>query len=158
MSKEDNKNERLCRVNKMNVHYSSNSVEWETPKDFFDKLNSEFRFTLDVCANAQNAKCKHFYSIEEDGLKKSWKGSCWMNPPYGRKISAWIKKAYESSLSGALVVCLIPARTDTSYWHNYVMKGEVRFIRGRLRFGGCKNSAPFPSAVIIFRPKMADNA
>lgn len=134
------------------LHFSSATDQWATPQDFYDKLNSEFGFDLDVCADAGNTKCLRYFSREQDGLNQEWKGVCWMNPPYGRAISAWIKKAYESSLNGATVVCLIPARTDTSYWHDYCVRGEIRFIRGRLKFGGHKNSAPFPSAVVIFRP------
>ncbi len=87
-----------------------------------------------------------------DGLALTWLGTCWMNPPYGRKIGQWVRKAYESSLLGATVVCLLPARTDTAWWHDYVVKGEIRFLRGRLKFGGQKNSAPFPSAVVVYRP------
>ena len=135
----------------MNVHFSSESVEWSTPDDFFKKLDQEFNFTLDPCATVQNKKCKKFFTKEEDGLKQDWsKEIVFMNPPYGRVIKYWIKKAYEESLKGAVVVCLIPARTDTSYWHDYCMKGTIRFIRGRLKFNN-KNSAPFPSAVVIFR-------
>lgn len=132
--------------------FSSASTEWATPQDFFDKLNEEFRFTLDPCATKLNAKCKRFFTKKDDGLKQPWKGRVFMNPPYGRGIDAWVKKAYESAQQGGvLVVCLLPARTDTAWWHDYCMKGEVRFIRGRLKFGGHTNSAPFPSAVVIFR-------
>ena len=131
---------------------SSNTDLWETPQDFFDKLNEEFHFTLDVCALPENAKCKKYYTPKENSLCQEWAGVCFMNPPYGRQIGKWIKKAYEVSVhGGATVVCLIPARTDTAWWHDYAMKGEVRFLRGRLKFGGAKNSAPFPSAVIVFR-------
>ena len=133
------------------VHFSSKTDLWATPQDFFDKLNDEFSFETDVCANEGNAKCLNYFSAEQDGLKQAWRGVCWMNPPYGRAIKRWVKKAYESSLSGATVVCLLPSRTDTAWWHDYCMKGEIRFIRGRLKFGNQKNSAPFPSAVIIFR-------
>ena len=134
--------------------YSSKTDLWSTPQDFFDKLDAEFHFTLDVCATADNAKCKEFFSPEDDGLSFAWVGTCWMNPPYGRMIGAWMEKAYDASLDwGCTVVCLVPARTDTAWWHDFAMKGEIRFIRGRLRFGGSKNSAPFPSAVVIFRPK-----
>lgn len=135
---------------------SSNTDEWETPQDFFDKLNAEFSFGLDVCATQENAKCPAFYTKEQDGLVKAWHKSaavCWMNPPYGKQISAWMKKAYEESQKGATVVCLVPARTDTAWWHDYAMRGSVRFVRGRLKFGGGKNSAPFPSAVVIFGGK-----
>ena len=136
----------------MKVHYSSKTDLWETPQTFFDMLNAEFAFTIDVCAIPENAKCREFYTPEQDGLKKEWRGRCWMNPPYGRVIGDWMKKAYESALGGALVVCLVPARTDTKWWHNYAMKGEIQFLQGRLKFGGAKNSAPFPSAIVIFRP------
>lgn len=134
------------------VHFSSATDMWATPQDFFDALNAEFGFTLDVCATADNAKCARFYTQTDDGLSQPWEGVCWMNPPYGRTIGRWMRKAYESSQQGATVVCLVPARTDTAWWHDYAVKGEVRFIRGRLKFGGSKNSAPFPSAVVVFRP------
>lgn len=131
--------------------FSSNTCEWETPQDFFDTWNARFNFTLDVCATKQNAKCEKFFTKEDDALTKEWKGVLWMNPPYGREIKAWIKKAYETAQAGdGTVVCLLPARTDTAWWHDYCMKGEVTFIRGRLKFGGSKNSAPFPSAVVVF--------
>ena len=130
--------------------FSSKTCEWETPQDFFDGLNAEFRFDLDVCATHGNAKCSRYFTREEDGLTQNWDGVCWMNPPYGREIGQWIKKAYESAQNGATVVCLLPARTDTAWWHEYCMKGQVRFIRGRLKFGGAQNSAPFPSAVVVF--------
>lgn len=136
----------------MNVHFSSKTDLWSTPQNFFDKLNHEFGFTLDVCATDENAKCEEYFTVVDDGLKRLWQGIVWMNPPYGRAIGLWMQKAYESSKTGALVVCLVPARTDTAWWHDYAMKGEVRFILGRLKFGGQKNSAPFPSAVIVFRP------
>lgn len=122
---------------------------WATPQEFFNELNKEFNFKTDVCATAENAKCLAYYSPEQDGLLLDWVGSCWMNPPYGREIGLWMKKACESQ--GATIVCLVPARTDTAWWHDYAMKGEVRFIRGRLKFGGHKNAAPFPSAIVIFR-------
>lgn len=130
--------------------FTSNTDIWATPQSFFDKLNEEFNFELDVCANVHNAKCDRYFTEETDGLKQDWKGVCWMNPPYGRVIGDWIKKAYESSLNGATVVCLLPARTDTQWWHEYCMKGEIRLIKGRLKFGDSKNSAPFPSAIVIF--------
>lgn len=133
------------------VHFSSATDMWATPQEFFDDLNREFKFETDVCALPENAKCTRFFTPEDDGLVQNWRGVCWMNPPYGRTISQWMRKAYESSVSGATVVCLVPARTDTNWWHDYAMKGEVRFIKGRLKFGGSKNSAPFPNAVVIFR-------
>lgn len=133
--------------------YTSNSCEWETPVDFFGKLDSEFGFDVDVCATPENAKCARYYTKEDDGLEKEWTGVCWMNPPYGREIGEWMKKAYASAQSGATVVCLVPARTDTGWWHDYAMRGEVRFVRGRLKFNGLNCNAPFPSAVVIFRGK-----
>jgi len=127
---------------------------WSTPQDFFDKLDAEFHFTCDVCALPENAKCARYYTPTDDGLTQRWSGVCWMNPPYGKVIGKWMQKAYESSITGgATVVCLVPARTDTAWWHDYAMRGEIRFIRGRLKFGSSKNSAPFPSAVVIFRPR-----
>lgn len=133
------------------VMFSSETDLWSTPQDTFDKLNSEFGFEVDVCATNENAKCSKFFTIADDGLSKEWEGVCWMNPPYGRVIGKWIQKAYESSLQGSTVVCLLPSRTDTKWFHEYCMKGEIRFIKGRLKFGGSKNSAPFPSMVVVFR-------
>ena len=144
-----------------NVHFSSKTDEWETPQAVFDELNTIYKFKLDVCASGKNAKCPWFFTKKEDGLKQQWTGSCWMNPPYGRTIGLWMKKAYEASFAGAtVVVCLVPSRTDTAWWHDYAMRGEVKFIRGRLKFGGHKNSAPFPSAIIVFKQpqwKRSDN-
>ena len=138
--------------NMMNVHFSSATDLHATPQDFFDKLNAEFGFELDVCAIPENAKCSKFFTPEQDGLKQEWGGACWMNPPYGREIGAWMRKANESAKKGATVVCLVPARTDTNWWHQYAIQHEVRFVRGRLKFGDAKNSAPFPSAVVVIRP------
>lgn len=134
------------------VHFSSETDEWPTPQDFFDRLNEEFGFELDVCATPENAKCPRYYTKRENGLLQKWTGVCWMNPPYGREIGQWVKKAYTSALEGATVVCLLPARTDTGWWHDYCMKGEIRFVRGRLKFGNASENAPFPSAVVVFRP------
>lgn len=130
--------------------FTSNTDLWATPQDFFDKLNKEFNFELDVCANDENHKCDKYFTEETNGLDQEWAGVCWVNPPYGRVIGDWVKKAYESSLNGATVVCLVPARTDTKWWHEYCMKGEIRLVKGRLKFGDSKNSAPFPSAVVVF--------
>lgn len=133
---------------------SSKTPEWSTPQDLFDKLNNEFNFTLDVCATHDNAKCSRYFTKDDDGLGKSWAGEvCWMNPPYGREIGNWMKKAYEESLQGATVVCLVPSRTDTQWWWNTAMNvwpNGIRFIKGRLKFGNSKQSAPFPSAIVIF--------
>lgn len=137
----------------MSIHFSSKDQTWSTPQNFFDELNIEFKFTLDPCAIPETAKCKKFLTPDDDGLSQDWAPDrVFMNPPYGRAIKHWIKKAFDESQKGALVVCLIPSRTDTVYWHNYVMRGEIRFIKGRLKFGDSKNSAPFPSAIVIFRP------
>ena len=132
---------------------SSTTPEWETPQKLFDELDAIYHFTLDVCATLSNAKCPHFFSPEEDGLRQPWRGVCWMNPPYGRGIGKWIQKAYEESQWGCMVVCLLPARTDTAWFWDYCMKGDIRFLRGRLKFGGSKNSAPFPSMIVVFGSK-----
>ena len=136
---------------------SSNTDQWGTPQEYFDEVNQEFAFDLDVCAESWNAKCDDYISPETDALSVPWHGQvCWMNPPYGRQIKFWMQKAFEESQreDGRTVVCLIPARTDTAWWHDYVMKGEIRFLRGRLKFvspEGTKDAAPFPSALVIFR-------
>lgn len=135
--------------------FSSKTDLWETPQDLFDKLNNEFQFTLDVCATPENAKCDKFYTKESDGLKHPWKGTVWCNPPYGRGIGQWVRRALFASVSGSTVVMLLPARTDTKWFHDYIYKRnnvEIRLIRGRLKFGGSKNSAPFPSMVVVFMP------
>lgn len=133
--------------------FTSNTDLWATPQDLFNTLNREFKFDLDVCAIPENAKCEKYFTPEMDGLKQKWEGVCWMNPPYGRVIGEWVKKAYESYLEGATIVCLLPARTDTKWWHDYCMKGQIRFVKGRLKFGDSDNSAPFPSAIVIFGGK-----
>ena len=138
----------------MSVHFSSKTELWATPMDFFQKWSDSIGgFDLDVCANQENAKCQKFFTTEDDGLSQDWIGKCWMNPPYGKEIGHWMKKAYESSQQGATVVCLVPSRTDTKWWHDYAMKGKITFIKGRLKFGDSKNSAPFPSAVVVFESK-----
>lgn len=143
-----------------NVHFSSATPEWYTPQEFFDRLNAEFAFTLDPCSTHENAKCVRHFTMSDNGLSQSWAGeSVFMNPPYGREIGEWMRKAYDScNQSGATVVCLVPARTDTNWWHEYAMKGEIRFIKGRLKFGGAQTNAPFPSAVVIFRPLLSMQA
>lgn len=135
-----------------NILFSSKSEMWETPQELFDNLNAEFHFTVDVCATKDNAKCEKFFTPEMDGLKQEWTGVCWCNPPYGRGIGKWMKKASEAS---AIVVCLVPVRTDTKWFHDWVLnRAEIRFIRGRLHFNGSKNSAPFPSMLVIYRPEI----
>jgi phage N-6-adenine-methyltransferase len=136
--------------------YSSQKMDWETPQGLFDRLNAEFHFEWDVCASKENAKCACFFTEKDNGLSKSWKNkTCWMNPPYGWEIGLWMAKAYQESREGATVVCLVPSRTDTVWWHDYAMKGEYRLLRGRLKFvkpdGTSKDAAPFPSAIVIFR-------
>ena len=132
---------------------SSNSNEWGTPKDFFEELNKEFKFTLDPCSTHENAKCKKHFTKEEDGLKQDWsKDVVFCNPPYGKELPLWVEKAYKENKKGALVVMLIPARTDTRYFHKYIYKQhEIRFIKGRLKFNDGKNSAPFPSMVVVMK-------
>jgi len=180
-------------MNNAQVCYTApKTVEWGTPQDFFDTLNAEFGFTLDVASNDDNAKVNRHFSLADDGLSQDWSGEVcwmnppygreigawmqkayesslagatvvclvpartdtrWMNPPYGREIGAWMQKAYESSLAGATVVCLVPARTDTRWWWDYAIHGEVRFVKGRLKFtseGKTLNAAPFPVAVVVF--------
>ena len=144
--------------------FTSDRGDWATPPNFFDKLDAEFHFTLDVCASPNNNKCKRFLTKEQNGLIQDWariaaqggtgrhraeRGACFMNPPYGSEIPAWVKKASES---GCLVVGLLPARTDTRWFHNYVYgKAEIRFVKGRIRFVGAKSGAPFPSMIAIWR-------
>jgi phage N-6-adenine-methyltransferase len=137
----------------LEVMGSSRTDEWATPRDFFARLEAEFGpFDLDPCATPQNAKCTRYYTRKDDGLAQEWYGRVFMNPPYGRAIGAWMQKAWEASRNGAeLVCCLVPARTDTRWWHDYAIRGEVRFLAGRLRFGEGLNPAPFPSAVVVFR-------
>lgn len=134
------------------VHFSSATDQWATPLWLFQELNKEFEFTLDVCALPYNAKCSKYFTPDMNGLLHSWAGeTCWMNPPYGREIGLWVEKAFWSSiLECSTVCCLLPARTDTRWWHDYCVFGEIRFLRGRLKFGDAKNSAPFPSAIVIF--------
>jgi phage N-6-adenine-methyltransferase len=138
---------------KRSVHFSSATPEWATPHDLFAELDREFSFTLDVAATQENAKCERFFTRKENGLAQQWTGHAFCNPPYGREIGGWIAKAWESAESGAcdVVVCLVPARVDTAWWHDYCARGEVRFLRGRVRFGGAESGAPFPSAVVVFR-------
>jgi len=124
-----------------NVHFSSARLDWETPDDVYNELNKEFKFTFDPCP----------HNPTFDGLNIRWRARNFINPPYGREIGKWLRKGYEESLRGKLCVFLIPSRTDTKWFHNYVMKArEIRFIKGRLKFKGAVNSAPFPSCIVVF--------
>ena len=133
---------------------SSRSAEWPTDQATFNFLDAEFNFTLDPCATHENAKCARYFTKEEDGLAQSWAGErVFMNPPYGREIARWIRKAYEAAHEGATVVGLIPARTDTRAWHDFIWDAaEVRFVKGRLKFDGSRTGATFPSAIVVWTP------
>lgn len=132
--------------------FSSDKLDWGTPIEFFKKLDKIFNFELDVCANKHNTKCENFYSLEENSLSQNWNGICWMNPPYGKLINLWLRKASEeANVNAKSVVCLVPSRTDTKWFQESVKKASyVVFLKGRLKFEGSKSSAPFPSALIIF--------
>ena len=136
------------------VLFSSRSEDWETPQEFFNMLDAEFHFTLDPCASAENHKCELYFTKEQNGLQESWGGDkVFCNPPYGRQIGKWVEKAYmESQKPDTTVVMLIPARTDTKWFHKFIYgKAEIKFVKGRLKFGGADNNAPFPSMVVIFK-------
>lgn len=137
-------------MGRMAVHYSSATEEWETPQDFFDELNQTFHFDLDACASHANTKCERYFTKGDNALEQDWSGTVWMNPPYGRQIESFMQKAFSESCKGATVVCLVPNRTDTRWWHRYACRGVVIPIRRRLYFGGASSPAPFPSAVVIF--------
>ena len=147
----------------MTVHFSSGSDEWETPDDLFDLLSDEFAFTLDACASDENHKVDRYYTKQDDALSRAWTGVVWMNPPYGREIGKWAEHAYKCSVTDrAIVVCLVPARTDTVWWHTWVAKAlEVRLLKGRIKFkrdGDKVSSAPFPSAIVVFCGDLAGTA
>lgn len=134
--------------------FSSTTDQWATPQKFFDELNKEFNFDLDPCATKENAKCRKYFTEQENGLLQDWNGHrVFCNPPYGRAIAEWVRKCYyESRKPDTLVVMLIPARTDTSYFHDYIYhKAEIRFVRGRLHFNESPQGAPFPSMVVVYR-------
>lgn len=131
---------------------TSNTDDWATPIELFNKLNQIFKFTLDVCASHQNAKCEKYYTVKENGLIQEWSDVSWCNPPYGRKIGLWVKKAYEENLKGKTIVLLLPSRTDTKWFHDYIYnQHEIDFIKGRLKFNDGKNSAPFPSMIVYMK-------
>jgi len=144
------------------LHFSSEKNDWETPQWLFDELDKEFEFELDVCASRENQKIAFYFTERQDSLNIDWKSeldqsiiktyNCWMNPPYGRKIGKWIKKANEEAKKGCIVVALLPARTDTKWFHEYIYKKhEIRFLKGRLKFVGAEHSAPFPSMIVVFK-------
>lgn len=146
------------------VHFSSKTDEWATPQKLFEELTHRYSIGLDVCATAENAKSKKYYEREADGLSQEWVlgaapgTAAWMNPPYGRKIGAWVAKAACEANRGLTIIALLPARTDTNWWHEYIQpildgswRGEVKFLRGRVKFGDAKNSAPFPSVCVIWQ-------
>ena len=136
--------------------FTSNSNEWATPQKLFDELNEEFHFTLDPCADEFNHKCDKFYTKEQNGLRQSWNGEIvFCNPPYGKELPKWVEKCYNEHIEHNItVVMLIPARTDTSYFHDYIYhNSEIRFIRGRLKFSDGKNPAPFPSMIVVYRKR-----
>lgn len=140
-----------------NLFFSSNKDDWETPQYLFDELNTEFHFTLDPCASDNNHKCIRYFTKENDGLSQSWSNErVFCNPPYGREILLWVQKCYFHASSGnGLAVMLIPARTDTKWFHDYIYSKsnvQIRFLKGRLKFSGANNSAPFPSMIVIFNP------
>ena len=130
---------------------------WSTPLWLFNSLNKRFKFTLDVCASRKNAKCKRYYTKKDNALNKKWRGACFCNPPYGtREIDMWMEKAYQSGKEGATVVCLVPSATSTNWWHKFAMKGQIEFIKGKIRFiknGIVGDPSPFHSAIVIFRGK-----
>ena len=132
------------------VMFTSNTCEWSTPQDLFDKLNSEFNFELDVCASKDNHKCERYFTKEDDAFLNKWTGRVWCNPPYGRDIARWVEAcANHSNIS----VMLLPARTDTKWFHKFIYNNpnaKIRFIKGRLKFNNAKNPAPFPSMIVIF--------
>ena len=141
------------------VMFSSKTDNWATPPEFFKELDKEFHFNLDPAADEFNHKCDRYFTIAENGLLQDWGGnSVFCNPPYGREIGKWVEKAYRTNKeSGDLVVMLLPARTDTKWFHDFIYhKAEIRFIKWRLKFGGSKNSAPFPSMVVIYRQKRGE--
>lgn len=147
---------KLARV-RNDGRWHSRGSDWGTPQNLFDILNQEFHFTLDSCASKWNAKCKKYFTEKDDGLKQDWGNNViFMNPPYGKVLNDWMSKAYHSSLSGATVVCLVPAATDTNWWHRFALKGEIRYLRGRPRFvtpEGTWQQTFSPSVIIIFNKK-----
>ena len=147
----------MARLDKL---FESEKVEWETPEDLFDQFDEEFHFTLDVAASAENTKCPSYFSLDDDGLAQDWVGVCWCNPPYGRGMVKWLVKAAQETWRGTTTVCLIPARTNTNWFHNICLTyGTVRFLRGRPKFVGNKHGLPWPLCVVVFhgKPQLSHN-
>ena len=136
----------------LKAQFSSQRDNWETPQDFFDRYDDVYHFNLDAASSDENAKCERHYTIADDGLHSNWGGyRVWLNPPYGREIGKWVQKAWEEAQKpNTVVVMLLPARTDTAWFHDYCKRGEITFVRGRLKFGGSSWNAPFPSMVVVF--------
>ena len=134
--------------------FMSNKMDWETPNKLFRKLDNEFSFDVDVCADNQNKKCDKYFDVNDDGLSQKWSGVCWMNPPYGREIRHWVEKAYQETVVNGnteKVVCLVPVRSDTKWWHDFIMRAkEIRFLNKRLSFEGSSNKAPFSACIVVF--------
>jgi phage N-6-adenine-methyltransferase len=139
---------------RLDKQFSSDKVEWETPPDLFDPINNEFGFTLDVAADSTNAKCNKYLTLSDDGLNTPWSGVCWCNPPYGRDLSKWVRKGCIETWNGVTSVFLIPVRSNTKWWHELCIPfGEIRFVKGRPKFGGADQGLPWPLAIIVFRGK-----
>lgn len=139
----------------MRTIYSSKTDLWETPQDLFNRYDDQYHFDIDLCALPENAKCTRYFTPQDDALIQEWSGVCWCNPPYGRQLAKWVAKA---ATSNATVVMLLPARTDTRWFHEYCLPhGKVEFIRGRVHFGGSVNPAPFASMVVVFNGKDVEN-
>jgi phage N-6-adenine-methyltransferase len=149
VEQEVNLTEEIARANP--IVFASASSEWTTPQPLFDSLDHLFDFTLDVCATPENAKCERYFTAADDGLKQEWNGVCWCNPPYGRGLGKWVRKAFEASENGTTVVMLLPAFMSNAWWHDYVIPhGEIISIRGRLQYGGVSYPAPFSSVIVVF--------
>ena len=137
--------------------FKRSKIDYETPDYIFKPLDNEFKFTLDVCANSKNAKCVKYFTEENNGLNQRWSGTCWMNPPFGREMKKWIIKAYKESEKGTVVVALLPSRTNTAWWHDYVEKGEVRFLRGEIRFKGYDRGLWMPMCIVVWNKHVVAN-
>lgn len=145
---------------RLEKQFESATVEWATPQEIFTPLADEFCFTLDVAANSENAKCTNFLTIEQNGLASAWSGVCWCNPPYGRELSKWVRKAVWETWNGVTTVMLIPVRSNTAWWHDLCIPfGEIRFVKGRPKFGNADEGLPWPLAIIVFRgrPMLSSN-